>query len=250
MAQRTVKGFVAFIKEKSGTNARGPWTAYSIKLIDESGNEDPRWYQFGFVKPPFKSDKDTDGHGDYVKFDVTDKDDKVSQFVPDTGSIVKSPPARAAAQPKATGGKSYGGGGGRATVTKSDLFGKIGGYNTEDDVRRMAYANARSAAIETVDVLLKHDALVITKATQKANQAKRFEEVTAAIDKLTVKFFFDAAGGRLLSSVEDYGDGHEKVTPLPEDHDQHADAPENQEQDEDLPPDPDEEEEDEEVTKF
>ena len=55
----TVEGFVVRIFEKSGTNARGPWTAYSVKVASAEGVEDPLWYQFGFDKPPFQSDSDT-----------------------------------------------------------------------------------------------------------------------------------------------------------------------------------------------
>lgn len=248
--QRTVTGFVKRLFEKNGQSSKGPWTAYSIKIVNEEGEEDPRWYQFGFDKPPFKTDHDTDGHGDYVQFDVTDKDEKASQFVPGTGKVLKNAPARKAAQ-KSSGGGGRGGyrGGGGAKVTNSDLFGQIGGYNTEDDVRRISMSHAQEMAVKTVELLLEADGLSITKATSKANQAKRYEEIVAAIDKLTVKFFYDTATGRLLETVEDEGSANVKADALPEDHDQPAEpdtVPQDEESDE-VPPDPDEDG-DEEVT--
>ena len=66
----TKKGFVAKVFKKEGTSKRGPWFAVSFKLADESGNEDPMFFQLGFNKEsPFKE-------GDYIQFDAEPKDDR------------------------------------------------------------------------------------------------------------------------------------------------------------------------------
>lgn len=211
-----VEGFVEKLFVKSGQSARGPWTAYSIKLQRASGEVDPRFYQFGFDKPGFNE-------GDFVQFEAEIKDDKAASFIKGTGSKPKNAPAKpakpAAAQGGSGGGYSgpKGGGGGykpRAPL-ESKLFGQIGGNNTEDDIRRMSYTAARSAAVELVLGLLEHEALPMTAAKTKAGEAKRYDEIVAAVDKLTVKFFFDAAGGRLLTSVADEGTKETRVAPVP-----------------------------------
>lgn len=186
------KGFVAKVFERSGTNARGAWVARSFKIASPDGTEDPMFFQLGFnTECPFKE-------GDYIKFNAEPKDDKAMTFVKGTGKVVKNPPKRSSSAAP-SGGRS-------APQTKdSDLFGQIGGYNTEDDIRRMSYSAARSDAVALVGLLLEHDALPMSKANSKAGTAKRFEEIGAILDKLTVEFFFDAASGRKLDSVDDAG---------------------------------------------
>ncbi len=98
-----------------------------------------------------------------------------------------------------------GDGGGGAKVKTSELFGEIGGYNTEDDIRRMSYAAAREDAVETVKMLLENNGLKLVTADSKAGFATRFDVITSAIDKLTVEYFFDAATGRKLDTVADAG---------------------------------------------
>lgn len=211
-----VQGFVEKLFERSGTNARGQWTAYSIRLQRVSGEVDPRYYQFGFKRPGFNE-------GDFVEFEAEIKDDKAATFIEGSGKKPKNPPARPE-KPAQSGGqgggynKGKGGGGGykpRPPVV-SKLFGQIGGNNTEDDIRRMAYSNARSAALEAVALLLENDALPMSTAKTKDGVAKRFEEITAMIDKLTVEYFYDGASGRKLASVADAGSKETRVTPLPD----------------------------------
>jgi hypothetical protein len=217
LSNKVVEGFVEVLHEKSGTNARGAWTAYSIKVQNADGTVDPTWYGFGFEKPKFAK-------GDYIRFEAEMKaDGKGGQFVPGTGSKPKNPPAKPAA-PQAQGQGGYngprkGGGGGyppRKPI-ESKVFGQIGQNNTEDDIRRMSYTAARSAALEAISILLTHDGLPMSAAKTKAGQAERFKEITAAIDKLTVEYFFDAAMGRKLESVADAGSKESRVAPLPTD---------------------------------
>ena len=224
--------------EKSGTNARGQWTAYSIKVADAAGNEDPRFYQFGFVKPPFKTDVETDGNGDYVSFQAEVKDEKVAQFVKGTGELVKNPPARSKTEPRSTAGM----GSTKAKSKTSELFGTIGGYNTEDDIKRMSLSAARTAAIAAAGLLLQHDGLPMSGGKAKAHVEKRFSEITAVIDKLTVAYFFDTASGRLLDMVGDTrGMQKAEPAPLPDDANGAEDAPIEAADvtEADAPPDPD-----------
>lgn len=183
------KGFVAkTFQNKSKPGANRPWFAWSFKIEDEQGNEDPFFYQFGFNKElPFKE-------GDYVSFEADPKDAKAMTFVEGSGKLHKNPPARKA--------KSQGGGG--ATVKNSDLFGEIGGYNTEDDIKRMTYSVARGHAVELVGILLENDALPSSVAKSKAGQADRFKEINAFVDKKTVEFYFDGSL-RKLETVADAG---------------------------------------------
>ena len=208
----SLTAFVAKLSTKSGQSGRGPWTAYSMKLQNKDGTELPGWYQCGFSAPPCKE-------GDYIKLEATAKG---SNWTVTEGSIrvSKNPPA---APPPAKGGNasgSYSGGKG-ATVKKSDLFGEIGGYNTEDDIRRMSYSAARSDAIKVAGLLAEKGFIPFVKADAKAGKAKNFDLLVATIDKLTVEFFFDAATGRKLETVADPVAPVKEEEPLP-------DVPENE----------------------
>ena len=187
-------GFVEKLNTKSGQSARGPWTLYSLRLQDKSGEMLPGWYSCGFTAPACKE-------GDYVKLDATAKGDNW-EVVDGSIKVSKNPPAKPAA-PQGGGGARKGSYGGGAKTTTSALFGDIGGYNTEDDIRRMSYSAARSTAVDVVALLLEAGAIPLVKATAKAGKAKNFDLVTAAVDKLTVEYFFDAASGRKLETVAD-----------------------------------------------
>jgi hypothetical protein len=79
-------------------------------------------------------------------------------------------------------------------------------YNRQthpEDAQRMTYAAARTAALEMVSVLLQNNALPVSAASNKAGSAKRFDEIAAAVDKLTVKFYHDGLSLRILDTVAD-----------------------------------------------
>ena len=99
----------------------------------------------------------------------------------------------------------------------SALFGNIGGYFSEDDVRRITFAAARGDAVRLVTALLSEKALPMSTANTKAGVAKRYDEITAMVDKLTVKLFYDTATGRTLESIEDEGKLAALEAELPED---------------------------------
>jgi len=194
------EGFVARIFTNEGTNARGAWYAKSFKIADANGNEDPFFFQMGFnVSCPFTE-------GDYIKFQANPKDAKAMTMVEGTGTIVPAGNApQQVQQPKkkSGGGNSYKPAADR--VKQSELFGAIGGFNTEDDISRMSWSAARTHALAAVSMLLEHGGVPIAKATGAAGVSKRFDEITSAIDKLTVEYYYDSATRRKLKTVADSG---------------------------------------------
>ena len=192
---KTAQGFVAKIFTKTGSSKRGPWVADSFKIQDEEGNEDPYFYQMGFrekgqldVPPKFKE-------GDYIVFDYDDKDDSARTYLAGTGKIKKDPPVKKQA----------------AATTSAPAANS----STQQNIH---YQSSRKDAIELVELLLDVDALPHTKTKSAAGVAARFDEITAAVDQLTVKFFNDIETFRVFETVQDTGevdssaDGH-----LPED---------------------------------
>lgn len=83
-----------------------------------------------------------------------------------------------------------------------------GGNSRDSGVDRqtsIVLQHSQEMALRAISVLLEHDGLPLTKASNKAGEAKRFDEIVAAIDKLTVKYYRDAETGRLLETVADMG---------------------------------------------
>lgn len=232
------KGFVKRTFKKEGTSSKGDWYAYSFKIEDTDGNEDSFFYQLGFNKPlgPIKE-------GVYLEFDAEPKDDRAMTVVEGSGKLPKNPPARKASSKSSGGGGGGRGRGGPQTKT-SELFGEIGGYNTEDDIRRMSYSAARDAAVQLVVALLANDALPMSAAKNKGGQAKRFDEILAQADKLTVEFFYDSATGRKLDTVADSGTVNTAADGDVPDKEEQQDAPEPEDKGDDAPPPADDSEAD------
>lgn len=179
------KGFVKVLTEKSGTSPRGKaWTRYSFKVEGEDGNESD-WITFGFNRPPFKK-------GDFIEFDFTTDDRGYKQVTEGTGRVIKDPPKQAAAQPSRS----------VAQPVSADAAVSTGGVDRQTAI---TLQHSQEMAISTVALLLANDALPVTGAKGKSAEAKRFEEIVASIDKLTVKFHNDVATGRLLTAVADMG---------------------------------------------
>lgn len=174
-------GFVKEIKSRNGVSAKGkPWTMYTLALTDANG-ADAGFHSAGFDVPVCKQ-------GDYVQFENNVNAKGYSDVVKGTIKVAANPPARAAApvsKPAANG----------AVAPAPSLV-----------QSQIQYQNARSAAIALVEVLLGHKALVVSAAATKAGEAKRYEEIVAAVDTLTVKNYFDCETLRLLESVDDVGD--------------------------------------------
>lgn len=222
------EGFIARISKKTGTNNRGPWTLLSVKIEKTDGTEYEPWISLGFDVPA-----DAVQEGDYISLEAEEKDGRW-KLVPKTLRKPKNPPARATKQrPQGSGGSSrgnYRGGGGGGN--KFDGTG-IQNRTNPIDAKRMGLSHARTSALQAVELLLGANALPLTKAGTKAGEAARYEEITAAIDKLTVKFFNDIEQERLLKTVADEGaPAPERANDLP---DQEPDP--EPEQDDDVPED-------------
>jgi hypothetical protein len=200
----TISGFVAktFAKEFN-TKKGGTATAYSCKLESaETGQELPKFYQYGFKPLPFKK-------GDYVELQVKPKNDAADEIT--GGKIVKNPPARRPKQEAATfGGASDGNkkpwaGKGGTYAARDAQFAEKDRYAREHTQPRIQYQAARNAAIEAVAVLLANDGLPTSKAATKAGASTRFEDIVEYINKLTVQFHYDTETLRLLGAVVDSG---------------------------------------------
>ncbi len=195
------KGFVKTISVKEGHGRRGPWKLFSAKLEREDGTEVEDWITFGFDKPTCRE-------GDYVKITAS-KNDR-GYFQADEVKRLKNAPARSSA----TAGTAAG-----ANVSN----------NTQKSIH---YQSSRNAAIQAITLLLANDALPMSSAKTKAGEAKRFEEITALIDKLTVRYFFDAETQRLLTTVADDGAVTNNAGELPDADDSEKEADDEEGDDE------------------
>ena len=188
-----LKGFVLVVNTKSGRGARGPWTLYSTKLEDENGNEGP-WVSLGFEDPGIKKD-------DYVTIEFTRDDKGRVNAVKGGVNKPKNPPARAGA--RVSGGEvrdqASGNNAGNGGTDGSD------GETGANKQTQIVMQHSQEMAIRLVSVLLANEALPMSGAKTKAAEAKRFEEITAAVDKLTVQLYNDVVTGRLLDVVADAG---------------------------------------------
>lgn len=196
----TYTAFVQKMSIKSGTNSKGrKWTSYSAKLADVDGNELDPWFQFGFKAPEYKGTEVKEG--DYIRIEGEVNDRGAVSVKDGSVRISKNPPARKQAD---TGGGNSGGG------SKS-------GYNSDVQRADRAYHAARGTAVELIEVLLANNSLPVAAAQGKAGKAKRYNEIMAFVDKLTVQFFRDEfAEGfedqfRVLTQVADAGDADSVV---------------------------------------
>ena len=186
----TYKGFVKKINTKTGQGKRGPWTAYSIKLEKDDGTEYEEWISCGFDAPKASE-------GDYVVIE-TQKNERGYETAASIKRL-KNPPSRT------VGNSAAGGGPGQAT-----------GDNRQNSI---IYQSSRKDAVSIIQVLLENDALPLSAATTKAGAARRYEEVIALVNKLTVQFYNDVNTLRLLDSVQDAGAQTKDVGKLPDDSD-------------------------------
>lgn len=171
-------GFIAKIGIKTGTSKRGAWKLYSIKIDGQD-----EWISAGFDAPPCKE-------GDYVSIEAEQND----KGYWDAKSIkqVKNAPAKEAA---AVSGPAL-----AKTSTQTSIH----------------YQSARKDAIALIELLLTHKALPMSASATAAGTAKRYEEITALIDKLTVRYFNDAETHRILEDVTDEGSSKaEEADPTP-----------------------------------
>lgn len=183
-------GYVHFINKKEGRGKRGPYTLYSMLMADMGTMKvrENEWISLGFKEPPFTK-------GDCIKIEVKEENGRVD-YIDGTVKYNKKAPEYKPEQTNSTGGS-------KKAPTISELFGEIGGFHTEDDIKRISMNSAQADAINLLATLTANDALPITKAKSKDGVAKRYEEVMAILDKLTVRLFYDRATCRLLETVQD-----------------------------------------------
>lgn len=204
------EGFVIKINIKEGRGKRGAWKAYSAKLEKANGQEYDEWVSLGFDAPPFKE-------GDYVQLETEDQDGR-QQYVKGTGRVKKNAPARAGTQNSSNKGAAAG---------SSSAPASASGPTNDERQKSITYQSSRKDAIELVNILLAHGALPISEAKTKAGSAKRFAEVTAAVDKFTVEFYNDVLTLRVLTEVADAGEvkAEQKQNDLPDDKQDPNDGP-------------------------
>lgn len=184
-----LEGFVNKLNTKSGVGKRGPWTLYSFILELADGTESP-WVSYGFEQPPFKE-------GEYIAFETDEKDGR-HNFNKGSGRKPANPPERA--KPAVQGKAAPANAGASKAVNSASAT--VSG-STADRQTSIVMQHSQEMAITAVGILLSNDALPTSGAATKAGEAKRFSEIMAAFDKLTVKFYNDAATGRLLETVSD-----------------------------------------------
>lgn len=157
------QGTVQAIESKSGQGRRGPWTLWRVQI-------DGRWYSYGFDAPPPAKE------GDVVSFAAVDGD-KGANIVKGSLAVIQ-PTTKAKSEVPA------------ASTTQPDRTVSI------------VMQHSQEMAIRHVSNLLTAGAISLS-GTGKASEAKRYAELTAITDKLTIKFYNDAVAGRLLGVVAD-----------------------------------------------
>lgn len=165
-------GTVKKLNSKTGTSKRGKWELFSMIMENDDGSESG-WISLGFDKPSF-------GEGQYAEY-TTEAGPKGLNLTSFTKK--EKPQAPIQSNPVATQGP-------RSNVT------------TQDSI---VYQSSRKDAIALVALLLENDGLPMSASAAKAGQAKRFEEITAMVDKITVEYFYDVQSGRKLRTVVDAG---------------------------------------------
>lgn len=174
-----IEGFLEETDSKSGTGKRGQWTVYKGKIQG-------KWYSFGFIKPPVAK-------GDYGSFVI--EEENGYQVIKSAAKI--APPATPAAAAK-----------GASTPQAS---------RTGDRNDSIVYQSSRKDALVLVGLLISQNALPVSEAKTKAGTAKRYEEIMALVDKLTVQYFYDVNTLRMLDRVADGGADEPAPAALPED---------------------------------
>lgn len=180
-----IQGFIKRAATKDGKGKRGPWTRYSFIMELDNGSESG-WIGAGFDKPPFAETS-------YGSIEVNEGE-YGKEYVKDSWKSL-SPPTRA---PQNTPAPSVAAPSGSGTSTPSK-----GAYVDRND--SIVYQSSRKDAIQVIALLLENDALPLAAAGAKANTAKRFAEIQAYVNKLTVEFYGDVQTGRVLQQVVDSG---------------------------------------------
>lgn len=185
----TFTGKLKKLSTKTGTGKRGKWALYSGKVEQANGDEYEEWISFGFEKPETDAGEEVE-EGNYYEIEAEEDDRGYMK----ANSIVEIEKPRGKSSSK-TSSKSSG----KKTVEKED---SCSSYSTQNYIH---YQSARSNALTLVELATKLDALPMIETKGKAGQAKRYAELTALVDKLTVQFYNDTNSLRLLETIDDAG---------------------------------------------
>ena len=172
----TFTGKLKKLAVKTGVGKRGAWALYSGKMQKQDGSEYEEWLSFGFEKPKAEE-------GGW--YEITAEKDDRGYFQVKAVKPIESP--KAAVAPSA------------AAV---EAVMSAGGPTVQNYIH---YQSARSNALSLVELATKLDALPLIQTKGKAGEAKRYEELTALVDKLTVQYYNDTNTLRLLGTVQDAG---------------------------------------------
>lgn len=185
MSEKLV-GEIVKINRRDDKSKKPPYKAYtlwSMRIAGPDGNEFPDWIGFGFNKPQAEE-------GQYVELTV-EREGKYVNAVPDSLRVVDAPVRRDPSGDAAS-----------ANPVSDGATGAVLGAGKQTQI---VLQHSQEMAIAMVTLLLNNKALPITTAQTKAAEAKRFDEIMAAVDKLTVQYFNDVVTGRLLDIVADAG---------------------------------------------
>lgn len=196
-----IEGFLSEVESRnSPPGAKRAWTSFR-------GQIQGHWYSFGFEKPPVSK-------GDYIRAEIgTVKGyEQVVRAERITAPEAQKPlpgigqvPDRASEQAPL----------GRA-LSKDSYWANKEARDLETQPR-ITYQSSRKDALEFVKLLRAEDALPISVAKTAAGKAKRYDELLALVDKITVQFYYDVNTLRNLERVQDAGADGPAPEALPED---------------------------------
>lgn len=179
---------------REGKGKRGAWFTYSFAI--EAKPKDI-WYNLGFNKKPAFQE------GDFVQFDAEENENGYLTVV---GEVTRAKNAPARDNAGAGSAEGSGNAGRQSSADKGTNGASVGAATVEADRQtQIVLQHSQDVATRVVDLLLRSDALPTSEAKSKAGTAKRFDEILASVDKLTVKYFKDVVTARLLSTIVDMG---------------------------------------------
>lgn len=186
------------VKTGGGSGGKKPWKKFSILLLVD-GSQEEVWYSAGFGAAPKGRDGNEVEEGHRVKFQSTTSEygEEITE-----NTIVISAGEKVAVAPTSRGGN----GGGK------------GGYT--DRNTSIVIQSARKDALQFIDTAVTLNALPVNKGKTPGDVAKRYVELLALTDKLTVRFARDLVTEiapeefRVFGVVQDaFGEG--ETAPLP-----------------------------------
>jgi hypothetical protein len=189
MATKSFTGELVRLNSREVNGRTGPIKAWSGKVQKPDGEEYDEWVGFGFKKPPCNQ-------GDSVVI-LAKKENGFWKAV----DVEVTKEATAAGDEDETASESSASGSSRAANSSARPVSSS--KSSSKNSQEIHYQNSRTAAIQLADLLIRSKAAPISSADTKVGVAKRFEEVTALVNKLTVTLYHDLETFRLVKDIED-----------------------------------------------